>query len=99
MRKYGKVDDNQNIIVRYLREVGAYVQSLAGVGNGCPDLLVGFRGKTYLMEIKDGDKTESKQALTPEEIFWHRDWQGGSLNVVHDELEALRIIGASSSRS
>ena len=94
MRRRGRIDNSQPIIVRFLREVGAYVQSLANIGEGCPDLLVGFRGKTYLLECKDGDQPPSKQTLTPEEVFWHREWQGHPVAIVRDEMEAMRAIGA-----
>lgn len=67
MRARPRIDANQPDIVKALRKMGAFVQSLAAVGDGCPDLLVGFRGKTYLIEVKDGDKPPSKRALTPAE--------------------------------
>jgi Holliday junction resolvase len=54
MRRAAKIDANQEQIVSALRAAGATVQSLAAIGNGCPDLLVGFNRKTLLMEIKDG---------------------------------------------
>jgi hypothetical protein len=44
-----------------LRSAGATVQSLAGVGKGVPDLLVGFKGQTLLFEVKDGFKPPSKR--------------------------------------
>ena len=46
MRKFGKTDANHADIVDALRRVGASVVSLASVGNGVPDLLVGFNGRT-----------------------------------------------------
>jgi len=45
MRRTAKVDANHREIVDALRRIGAGVQSLAGVGNGVPDLLVYFRGE------------------------------------------------------
>ena len=48
-----RTDGNQAEVVAALQAYGASVQSLAGVGKGCPDLLVGFRGVTYLLEVKD----------------------------------------------
>ena len=44
VRKYAKIDDNQPEIVKALREIGCSVQSLASVGGGCADLLVGYQG-------------------------------------------------------
>lgn len=76
MRRAAKVDDNQNEIVAALRKVGASVQPLHAVGQGCPDILVGFRRQNYLIEIKDGNKPPSKRKLTPDQERWHRDWLG-----------------------
>ena len=52
-----KIDDNHGAIVSALKAEGLSVQSLAGIGGGVPDLLVGARGLTYLVEVKDGEKT------------------------------------------
>lgn len=76
MRRAAKVDANQTEIVQALRQAGAVVQSLAAVGNGCPDLLVGYRNRLFLLEVKDGSKPPSAQKLTPDQVEWHRVWQG-----------------------
>ena len=64
MRKRAKLDVNHLEIVATLRKCGASVVSLASLGDGVPDLLVGYRGKTALVEIKDGDKPPSQRELT-----------------------------------
>ena len=92
MRRIARVDRNQAEIVQALRSMGATVQHLHTIGKGCPDILVGFGGKNYLMEIKDGSKPPSKQLLTPREIAWHQSWQG-QVVVVNSESEALHILG------
>lgn len=89
-----KVDANQNRIVMALRAVGATVQSLAEVGKGVPDLLVGFRGELVLLEVKDGAKVPSAQALTPDQVAWHRQWAGCRVEVVNSIDAALIAIGA-----
>lgn len=94
MKKYGKVDANQTAIVSALRAAGATVQSLASVGGGCPDLAVGFRRVTYFLEVKDGRKPPSARELTPDQIAWHTEWNGGPLLVVTSPEEALAAIGA-----
>jgi len=45
-----RVDANQQEIVKALRSVGAYVRVITQ-GDGLPDLLVGYRGVTLLMEV------------------------------------------------
>jgi hypothetical protein len=88
MRTHGKVDANHTEIVQALRDIGASVQSLASLGNGCPDILVGWMGNNYLMEIKSpGGK------LTPDESEWDRMWQGDN-SIVYSIDDALTIIGA-----
>lgn len=56
--------------------MGATVQPLHTVGRGCPDLLVGYGGTNYLLEVKDGLKSPSQRKLTPDEQTWHDEWRG-----------------------
>ena len=90
MRK--NTDANQSEIVAALRELGATVTVLSQVGYGCPDILVGFRGVNYLLEIKDGAKSPSRQRLTPAEMRWHNEWRGqvaivNSVDAAIDEIQ------------
>ena len=91
--KAARIDANQTAIVSALRAAGATVQSLASVGKGCPDLLVGFQNRTILMEVKDGAKPPSERKLTPPQLTWHAAWEGGTLSVVDGPEAALRAIG------
>ena len=86
-----KVDDNQKEIVKALRTLGCSVQHLHGVGAGCPDLLVGYKGFNILLELKDGNKSPSQQKLTPDQIIWHRDWRG-HVNVVNSSEQAIIAV-------
>lgn len=92
MRYAARVDQNQEEIVKALRDAGASVQSLAAVGKGVPDLLVSINGLNLLMEVKDGNKPKSAQRLTEEQIKWHGAWQG-QVCVVDSPEQALRMIG------
>jgi len=94
MRRRAKIDANQPDIVKALRKAGAFVQSLAECGGGVPDILCGFGGKTFLLEIKDGSQPPSKRELTPDQIAWHLEWRGGPCVVVNSVDEALAAIGA-----
>ena len=93
MRRAARTDANQAEIVETLRMVGATVQPLHSVGSGCPDLLVGFRGLNYLIEVKDGRKPPSERKLTPEQERWHGNWRG-QVAIAEWPEDALRIIGA-----
>ena len=76
-----KVDANHQEIVETLRALGASVQSLATVGDGCPDLVVGWRGRNVLLEVKDGAKAPSRRRLTADERRWHASWCGEVVTV------------------
>ena len=92
MRRAAKVDANQASIVGELRAVGASVQPLHTVGAGVPDLLVGFRGQNWLIEVKDGSKPPSERKLTAAQVDWHGAWRG-QVVTVKDGAEALRALG------
>jgi Holliday junction resolvase len=87
MRHKASLDANHVEIVQALRQVGATVVDLAKVGKGCPDILVGFRGKTYLMEIK----TKTGYVRTTQEQFF-RSWNGGYIAVVRSFDDAYNVL-------
>lgn len=89
--RHAKVDDNQKLIVDSLRRLGFSVQSLATVGKGCPDIVVGVSGVNYLFEIKDGDKPASSRKLTPDEMGWHAAWKG-QIHVVYEVQDCVDVI-------
>ena len=91
MRRRARIDANQPLIVKALREAGASVLSLSSMGSGCPDLLVGKNGRNLLMEIKDPTKKPSQRALTDDERTFHNTW-GGNVFVVETAEEALKLI-------
>ena len=70
MRRAARVDANQAAIVAVLRKLGAFVQPLHTVGGGCPDLLVGYRQRWLVLEVKDGRQPPSKRVLTKDEREW-----------------------------
>lgn len=92
MRRAAKVDGNQAEIVAALRRAGCSVQSLAAIGKGCPDLLVGRAGRNYALEIKDGRKPPSARRLTPDETAWLESWHG-QVAVVTSVETALAAVG------
>lgn len=90
-----RVDANAPEIVAALRAVGATVRVIIQ-GTGLPDLLVGYAGETYLLEVKDGKKPPSARKLTPDEQKFFDEWTGGPCLVVTSVAEALQAIGAES---
>jgi hypothetical protein len=88
MRRAARVDNTQAPIVEALRAAGASVQSLASIGRGCPDLLVGYRMKWFVIECKSpGGK------LTTDECAWIQG-QRAAVYVVNSVEGALEAIGA-----
>jgi hypothetical protein len=71
-----------------LRAAGYYVQSLAQVGHGFPDLLVcKHSGAIMLLEVKmPGER------LTPDERNWHAIFPG-PVFVVDSIERALEVVG------
>lgn len=67
----GRVDENQKAIVAAFRACGWSVTSLAQVGRGCPDLVIGKGGRNLLVEVK-----QAKGAFTPDEDVWRAAWKG-----------------------
>ena len=61
-------------------------------GDGIPDLLVGYKGYTILMEVKDGDKSPSKRRLTEAEEEFFMGWKGGLLCIVESVDQALDVL-------
>lgn len=91
MRRAARVDANQAEIVAALRSAGASVYPTHALGKGFPDIVVGFRGVNYLMEIKDGSKPPSKRQLTPDEAEFHAAW-AGTVHIVESVDDALDVI-------
>jgi hypothetical protein len=90
-RRAARIDRNHRQIVRALEQVGASVQSLAAVGDGCPDLLVGRAGRWFVLEVKDGSKPPSARTLTPEQREWI-DRANGDVHVVTSIDEAIHVV-------
>ena len=91
MRRAARIDDNQPAIVAALRGIGATAQFMHRLGQGCPDLLVGFRGVNYVLELKDGRKPPSARELTPAEREWHAAWRG-QVATVYSIEDAFRVV-------
>jgi hypothetical protein len=92
MSKYARrIDANQNDIVTALRACGAVVRVVTQ-GDGIPDLLVGYRGYTLLLEVKDGAKPPSARTLTEAEQKFFDEWKGGMVAIVNSAEEALDIL-------
>lgn len=88
-----RTDANQAAVTKALRAIGAAVTPIHVVGKGVADLLVSFRNAWYVLELKNGDKPPSKQALTPDEIEWIGE-QKAHVAIINSPEEAVRYITA-----
>jgi hypothetical protein len=84
-----RTDSNQQEIINTLRALGCSVQDLSQVGRGTPDIICGFRGKNFLLEIKN--VADRAPQLTPCEQQWIRKWQG-QVGVITSIRDALAIV-------
>lgn len=91
MRRAANIDRSQQPIVKALRDIGASVQILSHVGQGVPDLLVGYRNINVLLEVKNEDDGPKKRALTAAEKDWHAMW-GGQVAIAHSPEEAQMVV-------
>ena len=92
-RRAAKIDGNQYDIVDALIAAGASVQTLANVGFGCPDLLIGYRGINFLIEIKDPAQAPNKRRFNSHQKTWHALWKGKA-HLVETVDQALLVVGA-----
>lgn len=90
-RRAARIDANQTAIAEALLAIGCSVQSLAEVGDGCPDLLVGVDRWNLLFEVKDGAKIPSKRRFTGGQKTWHANWNG-TAHVVETVQQALDVV-------
>jgi hypothetical protein len=94
-------------IVAALRAAGASVELLdSDRKRGIPDLLVGFKGRTLLVEVKNPESTKSEKrnrngvgkalptALSEAQERWHAGWRGRRPVVVRTPAEALAALAA-----
>jgi hypothetical protein len=91
LRIAAKKDSNQEIIVKALRKVGAFVYIL----DEPVDLLVGYQGKTWLFEIKDGALSASRRRLRPSQQKFFDEWTGGPVLKIETIGQALQALGIS----
>jgi hypothetical protein len=96
MRYAARVDDNHAEIVKALQLIGAYVIDCSHVGQGFPDLLIAYRGRWVLLEVKDGEKAPSRRKLTPAQTIFHAEAlaKGCKVHVVESVDDAIRIVGS-----
>ena len=93
MRRAPRIDANHAAVASAFRAMGCSVLSLAAVGKGCPDLVIGVAGRNLLCEVKDGLKSPSRRRLTPKQAEFKASWRGSVL-YVDDVGDVPTIVNA-----
>ena len=87
-----RTDSNHAEIIKALRKIpNMSVFSTHEVGKGFPDIVIGYKGINYLIEIKDGNKPPSARKLTDSEVKFHNDWKG-QIKIVNNLDEVLNLL-------
>ena len=102
-------DANEREIIAALESVGSNVSIIMSAKpSGFPDLVVGYHGKTTLLEVKMPLRDEltptgkartigvrnKGRVLDPEQVRFFENWRGGALVMVRTIRQALWAIGA-----
>ena len=90
MRYAARIDGNSAAIVDALRKAGASVYHIK-----LPvDLLVGYRGVTMLVEIKNPETRYGRAGANGNQREFMSTWNGGAVALVDSPEAALTAIGA-----
>ena len=90
MRRAARVDSNHSDIAKAFKKLGCSFLSLAQLGKGTPDGVVGYGGLSLLVEIKSDRGTLNEK----QKKFWDT-WKGGvrlvrDLDGVLETVETLK---------
>jgi hypothetical protein len=88
-RRAARVDANQTQVISALEKAGA---SVIVIGRPV-DLLVGLRGVTLLVEVKNPDSRYGKKGPNDNQRDFMKDWRGGPVSCVDGPEAALRALG------
>lgn len=86
MRRKSRTDSNQKELVNFAKDHGATVAHLHTLGKGIPDILIGYQGRNYLVEIK----SEDGKLTSDEEVFFN-NWRGDAA-VVATKKDLIRLL-------
>lgn len=90
MRKRASKDDNHDTVALAFQRVGAAVIHTHMFGQGFPDMLVCFRGRVYMIEVKNPQSVYGRKGLN--ELQQRLRNEGWPLCVVRTEDDAMQLI-------
>lgn len=92
MRRSFRKDKNQSSIIRSLKKINASVVDASNIGNGFPDLIIGYHKKTYLIEIKNKDNWYGKKGGSTSQKTFRTDWKGDQIYVFSSIEEIIELL-------
>lgn len=94
MRNNARKDSNHNEMVEYLQKGNAVVKDCSKMMHGMPDLLVWHMEAWHLVEIKNPNTSYGKKGLSPSQLKFANEWQGGPVYIVRTKEDCeLFLIG------
>lgn len=87
-----RTDGNQTQIVNGLRAAGISVSITSAIGQGFPDLVCGYLGRNFLLEIKDPTKPKADRQLTPDQVTFRDNWKGqySKVETLDDAIKTIQ---------
>ena len=85
----GDRDARRAALIAAFEDAGATVVSLARVGGGCPDLLIGYQGQIALCETQGPGAP-----LSDERLAWYGAWRGPAVTVLRSTEDVARVLEA-----
>jgi hypothetical protein len=82
-----RTDANQQKVIDRFRLLGASCFATSRVGFSFPDLVIGYRGMTGLVEVK-----RPKGKLSPGQKRFSDEWRGGTVFVAWSEDDCAGIL-------
>lgn len=86
MRRVHRADLNQAEIVAELRQIPGLTVEIMGRP---VDLLIGYRGRTYLVDVKN---REGRDRLTPAQKEFIDGWTGGPVLLAHTFEDVWELV-------
>lgn len=95
MSRYARrVDTTHAPIKRALEKIGASVLDTSRLGGDFPDLVLGYGGRTLLLEAKSDRKVHHKRGdgVSDGQRELAAAWRGDRILTCTDPLEAVRLV-------
>lgn len=95
MRHLRGVDRNQSQLDKMAKQIGALAIDTTGDASIGFDRLYVWHGKTFIVEVKDGNRVPSQRKLTKQETKRKQEVEarGVHYHVVNNVVELLQMFG------